>query len=660
MDVTAQGRTPLSFSLAQSMLLLYSNLCKFRSIFRKIQDSSVDIQIRPYQQQALDTLTALARKKQFLLLQAATGAGKTVIASCLMQYYTRNWGFRCLFLAHKAILVRQALSRMQASFADADFDVDCLCASVRKPGQMDSLIIVASPQTLARRLDDLPKIDVVIIDECHRVPPKNHSSLYSDVIQAVITRRPNARVIGITATPWRLGQSFIYGPAVSEESDTWWDDLDVHISIASLQAQGWLAPLSALVCEPEEDLVSLPVGPSGDFREDALEAALLRPLHLGSAVKAVQIHAEGRRHIAAFCVTIAHARALASRFCEAGITASAIDSKAGQQANLQTLEAFARGDIRVLCSVGMLTEGWDCPQTDCLLMCRPTLSPALYVQMVGRGLRIAEGKKDCLLLDLSGNILRHGSPNAPRIRTGKDALADVVALTCAHRKEGEDEHHCPYCEAVLPESAGLHCPFCQGPFYELEEKSKSFRSIDLAQLEKYTRQGEAVRRKREEAEARKRAEEKARKEAQAKARAAKKAALVNGGQQVTAEVVTCSTPVSWQVRNGPAQGVMVLKFDLLLQVAGYGRRTVQVILDPEGAMGRRSRTSWWVHTQTKEFWNRCGKGAFPATRASMVARWPGVTIPSRLQVRQSISGYFQVLWNAVPAPDRHDTAESTS
>ena len=78
--------------------------------------------LRPYQQQAVDTITALARKKQFLLLQAATGAGKTVMATSLMQYYTNNWGFRCLFLAHKAILVRQALTRMQASFEDADFD----------------------------------------------------------------------------------------------------------------------------------------------------------------------------------------------------------------------------------------------------------------------------------------------------------------------------------------------------------------------------------------------------------------------------------------------------------------------------------------------------------------------------------------------------------
>ena len=649
----------MCFALAQSCLLLYSNQCKFRSIFSKNQVRRVDIQVRPYQQQALDTLTALARKKQFLLLQAATGAGKTVIASCLMQYYTRNWGFRCLFLAHKAILVRQALSRMQASFADADFDVDCLCASVRKPGQVDSLIIVASPQTLARRLDDLPKIDLVIIDECHRVPPKDQSSLYSDVIQAVISKRPNARVIGITATPWRLGQSFIYGPEAGEGSDTWWDALDVHISIASLQEQGWLAPLQALVCEPDEDLVSLPVGLSGDFREDALEAALLKPLHLGSAVKAVQTHAAERRHIAVFCVTIAHARALANRFNEAGISACAIDSKAGQQANLQTLAAFARGEVRVLCSVGMLTEGWDCPQTDCLLMCRPTLSPALYVQMVGRGLRIAEGKKDCLLLDLSGNILRHGSPNAPRIRLGRSEFEDAAALYAAKEKDGENERYCPFCEAALPEGAGvgLRCPFCQAPFYELQEKGKSFRSIDLAQLEKYTLQGEAVRRKREEAEARERAEEKARKEAQAKARAAKKAALVNKGQPVTAEVVTCSMPVSWQVRSGPAQGAQVLKFDLLLQIAGYGRRNVQDILDPEGAMGHRSRTTWWVHTETKEFWDRCGQGAFPLTRAAMVARWASVTIPSRLQVRQSISGFFKVLWDVDPASQRSGSAK---
>ena len=553
--------------------------------------------------------------------------------------------------------MRQALTRMQASFEDADFDVDCLCASVQKPGHVESLIIVASPQTLARRLDDLPRIDMVIIDECHRVPPKDQGSLYRDVIEAVITRRPNARIVGITATPWRLGQTYIYGPAASEGSVTWWDSLDVHISIAHLQEQGWLCPLTALACEPDEDLAQLPVGASGDFREDALEETLLKPLHLGSAVKAIETHAKERRHIAVFCVSIAHARALARRFCEAGFAACAIDSKAGQQTNLEVLQDFANGRVQVLCSVGMLTEGWDCPQTDCLLMCRPTLSPALYVQMVGRGLRIAEGKTDCLLLDLSGNIYRHGSPNAPRIRLGGQLVGDISGFSSRNDDEkGDETRRCPYCEGILPDVSVLRCPQCQAPFYDFEEKGKSFRAIDLARLEKLTLKGEAVRQKRLQEDARLKAEEKAQKEEAARERAEIRQGLINQGKPVTATVVTYGSPQPWQIRTGPAKGAQVLKFDLTLQIAGYGRRLLQVILDPEGAMGRKSRTTWWAHTQTREFWSLCGQGTFPGTKAGIVARWAFVRIPPELVVKQTMGGFLQVIWNP-SKPGKTDKAQ---
>ncbi|MDO5538262.1 MAG: DEAD/DEAH box helicase, partial [Desulfovibrionaceae bacterium] len=538
--------------------------------------------LRPYQREAVDTLIRLAPAKQFLLLQAATGAGKTLMAAALMRHFTERWRFRCLFLAHKAILVRQALARMQTTFDDADVDVGCLCASVERPGQVSGYIVVASPQTLARRLDELPRVDLVVIDECHRLPPRGQSSLYADIIAAVTAKRPNARVVGITATPWRLGQGPIYGPGLKAGQEPWFDGLDVRISISELQVQGWLAPLTVLACDTAPDLLAMPVGASGDFREDALEEALLRPLHLGSAVKAVQAEARGRRRIAAFCVTIAHARALAARFCAEGIAAAAIDSRAGSEANALALEKFAAGELRVLCTVGMLTEGWDCPETDCLLMCRPTLSPALYVQMVGRGLRTAQGKKDCLLLDLSGNVLRHGSPNAPRQPRRGQEESEWGASGEGRREDAL--RRCPFCDAVLPPETGLNCPECEAGLFELTEEGRVFTRIDLERLERFTRRGEKIRRAREEAEASARAEEKAREQEAREQRARHRASLINEGQPVRVQLLSFTDPELYQVRNGPAAGAVTLKVDLLVHVPGFGRRSVQVILDPEGAM----------------------------------------------------------------------------
>lgn len=612
--------------------------------------------LRPYQHDAVDTLIKLAPRKQFMLLQAATGAGKTLMAAALMRHYTERWRFRCLFLAHKAILVRQALERMQTTFEDADVDVGCLCASVEKPGDVAGHIIVASPQTLAHRLDTLPRMDVVIIDECHRLPPKGHASLYADIIAAITRQRPNARVIGITATPWRLGQGPIYGPSTHSGTESWFDGLDVRISIRELQEQGWLAPLSVLACDLAPDLLTLPTGASGDFREDALEETLLRPLHLGSAVKAVQSLAADRHRIAAFCVTIAHARALAARFVAEGIKAAAIDSRADAQANQKALTAFDRGELRVLCTVGMLTEGWDCPQTDCLLMCRPTLSPALYVQMVGRGLRTAEGKTDCLLLDLSGNVLRHGAPNAPRQRRSG---ADELELYGSGRSDGNEVlRRCPFCEAMLPPDVGLQCPECSAMLYELTEDRQEFHSIDLDRLERLTRRGEKVRQTREEADARDREEQKLREEQAREQRARHKASLINQGEPIRVQLLHFTEPESYQIRNGAAAGALTLKVDLLVLVPGAGRRTVQLILDPEGAMGRKSRTCYWALQDTKNFWDRCGQGFFPTSRAGLKARWNTVTWPEYLVLKQTSGGWLRILWKEPKAPKTSKTPKT--
>ncbi len=608
--------------------------------------------LRPYQRRAVETLARLAREKQFLLLQAATGAGKTLMAASLMGHYAGRWGFRCLFLAHRAVLVRQTLARLHTVFANADEDIDCLCASVAKPGRAESRLIVASPQTLARRLDDLPVIDLVLIDECHRVPPKNQPSLYADILAAVTARRPGARVLGCTATPWRLGQGPIYGPARPGVTP-WWDALDMQLSIAELQADGWLCPLRVKVCSPARDLREVPVGASGDFREDLLERTLLKPLHLGSAVAAVQREAGDRRRVAVFCVTVAHARALAGRFQAAGYRAAAVDSRAGSEENAAVLEDFAAGRLQVLCSVGMLTEGWDCPATDCLLLCRPTLSPALYVQMTGRGLRTAPGKTDCLLLDLSGNVLRHGSPNAPVLSRGAGGVPAAAGGRGGNAVE-EEGRHCPFCGARLFETAGLSCPDCSAPFFDLTEEARSFQELDLARLERWTKRGEEVREAREQARERARAEEKARAEKAAEERARAKARLLNEGRPVRARLLRAEAPTVCTVSRGPAAGVRVLRAVFLVDIPGLGLRGVRMLLDPEARMGRRARQTFWVHRETRAFWALCGQGPFPDSAAGLAARWASLRLPGEVFVRESVAGWIKILWQS---PEKSATVE---
>ncbi len=596
------------------------------------------IELRDYQREAVERLLSLSRKRPFLLLQAATGAGKTLMASSLMRRLSEAWGFRCLFLAHRAVLVRQALGQLRASFQDLDLDVDCLCASLQKPGQVLGNIVVSSPKTLAMRLAQLPNVDFLVVDECHRVPPRGRPSLYADVFQAVEARRPGARVLGITATPWRLGQGAIHGPG----EDRWWSGLDCRISMASLQEKGWLAPLSCRIREAPRELASLPVGASGDYQEEALEAALLRPLHLGSAVAAVESEARDRTRIAAFCVTVAHARALAARFREAGIPAAA--GAAGREGREHGClrRAVGGGRRRGRCSGGMLTEGWDCPATDCLLLCRPTLSPALYVQMVGRGLRTAPGKRDCLLLDLAGNVLRHGSPNEPRLGLEPEGEAS----SRSRRREAEDPARCPFCGALRPEGGALSCPSCEAPLFELEEGAGAFRELDLARLERLVRRGEELRKRRLEEERAAREAEKARVLAEREERGKRRAALVNGGEPFEAPLLSCSEPWPTRVGRGPAAGALVLGMELLVLVPGLGRVALKAVLDPEGAMGRRHRSCWWAFRETMSFWEAHGAGPFPASAAGLLRRWRELPRPETLLLRQGADGRIRPLWKA--------------
>jgi DNA or RNA helicases of superfamily II len=138
-----------------------------------------------------------------------------------------------------------------------------------------------------------------------------------------------------------------------------------------------------------------------------------RPMHVGSAVNALDQYAIDRRHAVVFAVTIAHAEKLLEAF---GDQATIIHSELREDERSQALRDFETGIKRVIINVGILTEGWDSPAVDCIIMCRPTVSAGLYVQMTGRGLRPHPDKKDVLILDLANNCVTHGDPDSPKVK----------------------------------------------------------------------------------------------------------------------------------------------------------------------------------------------------------------------------------------------------
>ena len=179
----------------------------------------------------------------------------------------------------------------------------------------------------------------------------------------------------------------------------------------------------------------------GEYNTADLARLMEKDVHVGSAVNAYRRYGEGRKHVVVFAVTISHAEKLAGAFTAAGFPSGCVHSEMPQADRRRVLADFESGLLEVVCNVGVLTEGWDCTAVDCMLMCRPTLSPALYVQMIGRGLRPHPGKKDCLVLDMSGNCRRHGDPDDPHIplpagTQGKREKNEPRMKTCELRRRG--------------------------------------------------------------------------------------------------------------------------------------------------------------------------------------------------------------------------------
>jgi superfamily II DNA or RNA helicase len=207
---------------------------------------------------------------------------------------------------------------------------------------------------------------------------------------------------------------------------------------------------------------------AGDWNQSELSDLMSNEIHLKSAVEAWEKYGENRQSVLIFGVTIDHAEKLAVVFNEAGYRAAAVHSELKKDLRHQILADFEAGNINFLVNVGVLTEGWDSPRVDEIIMCRPTKSPGLFVQMVGRGSRLYKEKKDVLILDLADNFFRHGDPSAPRVRT-----------QFSKEKGDAPVKICPECCSIVHLSQKI-CPDCGYEFVrEIIEVKEAPEMVEL-------------------------------------------------------------------------------------------------------------------------------------------------------------------------------------
>jgi DNA repair protein RadD len=389
---------------------------------------------------------AIAEGSRRIVAQAPTGFGKTIVAAHRLRLL-QDAGRRAIILVPALSLVDQTVEKL---FAEGVTNVGVIQASHPMTNSARP-IQVATPQSLQRR--EIPDADEILVDEVHK-----WFQIYPKLLRD--PRFAHVPIIGLTATPWSkgLGKHF--------------DRLIVGATTAQLIEDKHLSPFRSFA-PASPDLAGVRTM-AGDYHEGDLADAVNKTELVANVVETWQAHAQNRPTLC-FAVDRAHAKHLQMQFQAAGVSAEYIDAYTEAFERAAIAKRFHAGEVKVVCNVGCLTTGvdWD---VRCIILARPTKSEMLYVQMIGRGLRTAEGKVDCLILDHSDNHTRLGfvtDIHYDELDDGEPKRAAVADKAEALPKK------CIKCSFLKPPKM-LQCPCCG--FIPVPQPGAVHREGELVEL----------------------------------------------------------------------------------------------------------------------------------------------------------------------------------
>jgi superfamily II DNA or RNA helicase len=371
---------------------------------------SARLVLRPYQEEAIAAVErALGDGVRRPLIVLPTGTGKTI---CFATLIARRGG-SALVLAHRDELLRQAAEKLAIADPTLALGVGFVAAA---RDDVNAPVVVASVQTLAhaRRLRRLPRhFDTVVVDEAHHASARSYRR-----ILAHLDRSP--LILGVTATPQRSDR---------QQLGDVWEQIVYQRGIAEMIRAGYLADVRGVRVGLDANLDRVAQS-GGDFDADALGAALEQasaPRHVLAAHRA---HAAGRRTLV-FAPTVALAHAMARAFREGGTPAEALDGTTPLQQRHAILARLRDGETQVIANVAVLSEGFDEPSVNCIVMATPTRSQVKYAQCVGRALRTFPGKDDCLVIDVVGVSDQLDLQTLPRLFHLSQQPAPSITVTDA-------------------------------------------------------------------------------------------------------------------------------------------------------------------------------------------------------------------------------------
>ncbi len=409
-------------------------------------------ELRGYQQDLLESVHLLLDAPDArVMLQLPTGGGKTRIAGELLSRWLKD-GRKAVWLTHRRELAAQTEGMLQQYGVTAVKDMKWRPGD--KTPELPNGVVILMAQTVSRRTaaaevwNGYDARDLMTIDEAH------HAT--ADGWARAMGQWPGP-VLGMTATPWCLSQR--------EGFDHLFGELVCGPQVAALQSDGSLCRARVLTPPKEERMEGGQLDYTGDYSEPGIERANEnRDVWTAGALRFWQKHGEGRQTVV-YAVSVMHARNLAGVFNDAGIPAKALLAETPDAKRAELIGQFRSGDLKALINVAVATEGFDLPDAACVLLTRPTMSLALYLQMVGRGLRpkLGQDNGDCVILDLAGNSLRHGLPEEDRewsLRArGEQPPGDAPLIWCekCDALSPASNHQCGNCGWAFGESCGRRC-----------------------------------------------------------------------------------------------------------------------------------------------------------------------------------------------------------
>jgi len=419
--------------------------------------------LREYQRQGVDdTVSFLFKEKGHPLLVTPTGTGKSVIAAVLMnRIFDIMPSAKVLLLSHNRELVSHDYQAFRKFFPDIETGV---YSAGLKRKELNRSATFASVQSLLNVVDRLQPVNIVIIDEAHMVPVKQETS-YRTIIDKLLQKNPKMRVIGLTATPYRLNSGLL-----TAGENRLFTDISYEYSILDAIEDGYLTPIvPPRGTRFKLELPKLRAGAKSDNLKKQSDVANSDE-KIKMAIEETIAEAGDRKSWLVFCSSIEHAENTARILNEYGIKSAAVHGKISGEEYQKRISKFKSGEYTALTNVELLTTGFDHPAIDLIVMLRATASAVLYVQIIGRALRLiypqganlptAEERRnaiefsikpDAMVLDFVGNIMRHGPVDQV-----------VPPPLPGQKKKGNQDapvKECPKCRTIIPAST-MTCSAC--------------------------------------------------------------------------------------------------------------------------------------------------------------------------------------------------------